>query len=43
MCGSSVGYPKDPISGLKGGSPGESPPNELPLSEFLGCPPSNGW
>jgi hypothetical protein len=38
---SNVGHPKGPISGLKGGFPGKSPPSELPLSESLGS--SGGW
>jgi len=42
MCGSSVGHPKDPTGGLKGGFPSESPMGELPLSEFPSCPPSSG-
>jgi hypothetical protein len=43
MRGSSVGHPKGPTCGLKGGSPGESPLDELALGEFASCPPSSGW
>jgi len=33
MCGSNVGHPNDPTSGLNGGPPSES----------LSCPPYGGW
>jgi hypothetical protein len=42
MCRSGAGHPKGPIGGLKGGSLGKFPLCELPPSESLGCPPSNG-
>jgi hypothetical protein len=38
-----VGHPKDPTSGLKGGSLSESPLGEFCPSEYLGCHPSDGW
>jgi len=38
-----VSHSKDLTCGLKGGSPGESPPDELLLGEFPNCPPFNGW
>ncbi len=38
MCGSGVGHPKGPTSGLKGGFPRRSP-----LGEFPGCPPFGDW
>jgi hypothetical protein len=41
--GSCVGYPKDPIGGLKGGPPCRSPPCELLPGESLGSLPSDGW
>jgi len=43
MCKSSVGHPKYPTSGLKGGSLGKSCPNELLPRKFQGCPPFGGW
>jgi hypothetical protein len=43
MRGSGVNHPKDPTSGLKGGSPNGSPLGELPLGESSCCPPSSGW
>jgi len=43
MRGSSANHPYDSTCGLKGGSLDRSPPNELPLGESLGCPPSSGW
>jgi hypothetical protein len=39
----SASHLKDPIDGLKGGSPGGFFPGELPLGESPGCPPSDGW
>ncbi len=42
ICGSGAGHPKDETSGLKGGSPGGFPPNELPLDEFPSCPSFGG-
>jgi hypothetical protein len=43
MHGSSVGHPKGPISGLKGGSLGGFPSNELLPNESPHCFPSDGW
>ncbi len=40
---SCANHPKGPTCGLKGGFPSESPLSELPPSESLGCPPSDGW
>jgi hypothetical protein len=37
-----VNHPKDPTSGIKGGSPSEFPPSELPLGESLSCLPFDG-
>ncbi len=42
MRGLSVGHPKDPIGGLKGGSLGGSLLGEFLPSEFLGCFPFGG-
>jgi hypothetical protein len=39
---SSVGHPKDPTGGLKGGFLGGSLLGELLPSEFLGCLPFDG-
>ncbi len=39
---SSVGCPKDPTCGLKGGFLGRSPSSELPPGESPCCLPSNG-
>ncbi len=41
--GASVNHPNDPTCGLKGGPLGRCPPDELPPSESLGCPPFGGW
>jgi hypothetical protein len=43
MCESGVNHPKNPTSGLKGGSLGRSFPNKLPLGESPGYPLFNGW
>ncbi len=43
MRGLGVGYLKDPTCGLKGHFLGESPLSELPLGQFLGCLPFDGW
>jgi len=42
MHGLCVSHPKDPIGGLKGGSIGGSPLDELPRGEYPSCPPFGG-
>jgi len=43
MHGLGANHPKDPIGGLKGGSLGGSPLDELPQGESPSCPPFGGW
>ncbi len=43
ICESNVSHPKYATSILDGGFPNGSLLDELPPSEFPGCPPSNGW